>query len=156
MPRVVINTRPFCAARRSIIPLSPTLGPKRSAGTTGCCGRAARTSSRSNSSSSSNAVRCGGGGWDRGRTTTLDCLDVFDKLDDLGPDLAREELVASSIGMHAVALEHGVGVAVGARAVGDDNGGLRGRVLSSPAWDGLVHGLDGGVRPACGDKLVDL
>lgn len=47
------------------------------------------------------------------------------EVDQLGPDLLRNELVALAVGVHAVALQHGVGEAVGPRAVGDDDGRLR-------------------------------
>jgi hypothetical protein len=49
---------------------------------------------------------------------------VPDELDQPRPNLLRKELVACGVGVHTVALEHGVGEACRTRAVCNDNGRL--------------------------------
>jgi hypothetical protein len=77
-------------------------------------------------------------------------------LDQLGTNLPGNEVVTLLVGVDAVTSQHGIGVAVGARAVGNQDGGLGSRVLLAPAGDGAVDSLDGRVAPARGDDLVDL
>ena len=68
--------------------------------------------------------------------------------------LLGDELVALAVGVHLVALQHGVRVTCCTRDVGDRDRGLCSGVLLNPARDLRINRLDGPVAPLCRYDVV--